>query len=633
MQNALRLHGNARQNAWQTDAAGLCWCQSGQYTPQDSLDAQPLLDGERWAIVFSGLLYHRPELCQAIGIRDAEAARMPDAKLALMAWQKWADGAAKRLYGSFAFIIIDRHENTLFAYRSPLSALPLFYFYDSDRLVLGSAPKVIFSLGDIPREIDEQRIADSLVQNHEETGRSFYRNIRSLPLGKLLIARERRLEIRAPYALEDVPQIRFGRDQDYIEAAQELLGRAIASAMRSADLPAATLSSGLDSSSVTIAALEHMASHPDWNARRLTTFTAVPDPAWDGITDAKGSEGDESSAVRALAAMYPAIDAHFLDCAGLNLDTDLDQLTALAEGPVAAVNNLHWILGINRQVRRTGSNVLLTGVGGSTTITGYGRSLPAMQLRRMQLARLHRSLKGMNNGRSTFGNFISQALRPNMPRSIVDTIDTLKGRLGDSEWSPVAPLNLDYARDMQLSARRRDMMRGPALQARKSVRQENLLLAGRGLRDSSQSIRAALESLTGVQSRDPLGDRKLFAFCMGIPADQFYQNGQPRALVKRMMRGKLPPEIMHARKGRQAADWHVRLTRDLPFLRREVERLADDDEMRRRFDFPRMRQLLDSWPEKTPISTQDHPDFMLARTGLTRVLNTARFINWVKGKN
>ena len=61
--------------------------------------------------------------------------------------------------------------------------------------------------------------------------------------------------------------------------------------------------------------------------------------------------------------------------------------------------------------------------------------------------------------------------------------------------------------------------------------------------------------------------------------------------------------------------------------------MGDDADMAKRFDVPRLKALLDSWPDKTPLGTKDHPDATLAHIGLSRAIATSRFVNWVQGKN
>ncbi|WP_271079529.1 asparagine synthase-related protein [Aurantiacibacter sp. MUD61] len=633
MENSLRLHGAMRQGHWAEKRLGLAWSTSGEFSPQDAADRQPLTSDERWAISFTGYLDHRGELCERLGVSGKDSAGLTDAQLVLLAWQKWRDHPPRYLYGSFAFIIADRHDQTLFAVRSPMSAPPIVYYGDAERYVLASAPKAIFALGDIPRDLDEQRLADSLVHNHADSEQSFYRGIKSLPLGHMARVSPEDLTIKNCFDFTSIPPIRFGRDADYLEAVQEHLDAAVGSVMRCRKLPGATLSSGLDSTTVAVTALEQMQQREDWAAQRLTTFTSIPDPEWDGITDASSASGDESGPVRALAKMYPQLDARFVDCAGMNFDADLHQLTALSETPIYAVKNTHWIIGINRAARAAGLDVLFTGVGGSTSLTASGRSLPAMQFRQLQLGRLMSSLRAVDNGRGMTANFLSLAVLPNLPDAAIDAVESWKGRSGDAEWKGLSPLNPEYAADMRVTERRREMLRDAKWQGKRDFQANNRLLATRGMRDASQPLRSALQSLTGIQARDPLADRKLFELCLAFPADQFFRNGRPRMLVRRLMKDKLPREILNAPKGRQSADWHLRLTRDLPNLSQEIDRLADDDEMARRFDIPRIQRLLATWPEKTPIGTKDHPDYLVARLGLTRVINTARFINWVKGKN
>jgi asparagine synthase (glutamine-hydrolysing) len=155
----------------------------------------------------------------------------------------------------------------------------------------------------------------------------------------------------------------------------------------------------------------------------------------------------------------------------------------------------------------------------------------------------------------------------------------------------------------------------------------------RGGREESGPLRLAMQTLTGVKTMDPMGDPRIMRFCAGIPPEQFLKNGNQRYLMTRMMKGRLPDEYFLPQRGRQTADWHLKMTRDLQTFRDKVARMKDDPDMAQRFDVARLEKVLDSWPDKTPLSSKDHPDYAIAMLGLGRATNMADFINWAEGKN
>ncbi|NNC73004.1 MAG: hypothetical protein HKN78_09035, partial [Sphingomonadaceae bacterium] len=549
------------------------------------------------------------------------------------AWQKWQTGITDHLDGELAFIVCDTRENRLYAVRTPGSALPIFYHISDDRIVLASAPKGIFALGDIPREVDEQRIADSLILNYEDRESSFYKNIRSAPLGHIMEVRSDRVAMHRYHDLGDAPAVRFANDADYAEAANELLQRSVVNHMRAETTPAATLSSGLDSPSVVVCALEHLARQSGGTAEPLISFTSVPEPGWDGRAHGNGRVGDESGPVRALARRYPELDARFVDSAGRSIDHDLDKIILLAEAPPFGIGNLHWANDIQRLAAAEGRHVILGGASGNQTFSFSGSSIYAQLLRQGRLIKLARELYHIGEPGARWRGIYSRVFKPHLPANWARKIQQMRGIAEGSGWPIFSAVNTDYAADMQVDERAEKMGHDHGFSGFVRLRDAMNQMANSGVGEAGQAVRSALQTLSGVQGRDPMGSRKIAEFCAGLPADQYIRNGEDRLLIKRMMAGRLPEEILAAPRGRQAADKHLRMTRDLPRYHEEIERMGDNPDMAQRFDVPRLKRLLDSWPEKTPVCDDDHPDYKIALIGMNRAIATSRFINWVNGKN
>ena len=57
-------------------------------------------------------------------------------------------------------------------------------------------------------------------------------------------------------------------------------------------------------------------------------------------------------------------------------------------------------------------------------------------------------------------------------------------------------------------------------------------------------------------------------FCLGLPEEQFWRQGQSRSLVTRLMKDQLRDLVLNNRKGgERVIERHVRMTRDLPQIR------------------------------------------------------------------
>jgi hypothetical protein len=99
------------------------------------------------------------------------------------------------------------------------------------------------------------------------------------------------------------------------------------------------------------------------------------------------------------------------------------------------------------------------------------------------------------------------------------------------------------------------------------------------------------------------------------------------------MTRQLPNSVVNNRvRGSPGADWHYQMTRQLPFIREQVEVLSADPDAAALIDFPRIRKILDEWPAQTPVDTADPLSYLLP-AALPHALAVGQFIRWTKGAN
>jgi asparagine synthase (glutamine-hydrolysing) len=362
--------------------------------------------------------------------------------------------------------------------------------------------------------------------------------------------------------------------------------------------------------------------------QRLLGLTSVPEPDWDGI-DRPRRFGDERPYVEALAAMYPELEARFIDSAGRGFDYFEREMFAAGGVPMRNAMNLHWIHDVWREAANDGCDVVLTGSMGNMSITYDGALLCAGLLARGEFRKLFRELWSSGPALTLPNRFFGRALTPLLPRSLWKVVKILReGPLGDP-FQGWCPMRREYARDMRVEERGREVGFDPLFKLPVNHREARALTFAVGA--EGMAVMSGFRQIHGIETRDPTAYRPLFELCMGIPEEQFQRAGVKRFLAKRMLRGKLPDMVLREkRRGQQAADWHVRIKRQRDQLIEEIDWLKEDPAMVRRLDLDRLRQALVEMPEQTPTNNAQFETLSLA---VTRGLNTARFIRYVEGRN
>ncbi|WP_162199403.1 asparagine synthetase B family protein [Aurantiacibacter luteus] len=633
MAGGLALHGPLEQRYRRLGALAGCWTKGTEFTPEDSFDEQPIVAGET-AFLFTGRLDYRADLARALGLASEEARAMPDSAMAHAAWQRWGRDGLLRLEGNWAFVVLDAARQELFAAKAALQGPPLVYHESAQLFAIASAPRGLFALPAIPREVDEQRVADVMILNYEDSARTFFKGVRHLRAGHWLEVTREGLRTESYYSFDDLKPVRFARDDEYVEALDALMRDAVEAGMRARVTPATTVSAGLDSSTVSVYALEALGRGVHGFTAPLLGFTHVPGKDWDGRTYGAGRLGDESGPVRALARMYPQFDVTFVDGEGLPIDHGLDDMIRYSEMPPFGWNNLHWGQEIARRTREAGRSVLLGGASGNRTISFTARNVFPKLFKELRWGEMHRGLRQLDWQQGMLKRYYRAVFSPLMPAGVNKAIARLRGDLSHAGYTGFSAINPAYASDMQVAERAREMDWDDSYTTIASPQELRRQMTFNGNREQNALAMLAGQSMNKVDHRDPLGCRRITEFCAAIPDEQYLNEGTDRWLARRLMKDRLPPEIVDLKvRGRQSADWHARFTKDIDRYRDEIERAAEDPEMAHRFDIPRLRRLFDTWPERTPLTANDHPDYLIAMVGLGRVIGMSRYINWANGKN
>ncbi|MBN8485021.1 MAG: hypothetical protein J0L50_09600 [Sphingomonadales bacterium] len=111
----------------------------------------------------------------------------------------------------------------------------------------------------------------------------------------------------------------------------------------------------------------------------------------------------------------------------------------------------------------------------------------------------------------------------------------------------------------------------------------------------------------------------------------FLYDGQQRWLARELLRGRVPEEQRLSNLiGSHNADWRTRLGARRGEMLAELDRLEREPRLAEMFDFPRVRALLEDWPETTDIPIAEQ---VARAAAISRAILFSRFVNYVEGRN
>jgi len=313
-----------------------------------------------------------------------------------------------RISGEYVAIFVPADGGPVHILRSPIVSPALYYYRDRDRVIVASTPAAVFATGEVPRVLDEQKIADSLFLNYMEEGRGWFEGVARLPRGARADITRDGVREEQWFRLEDIKPVRYAKDAEYVEALDALFVEATEAMLDGFEKPVVSLSGGFDSQAVAAYAMRVR------GGETLLSATSVPQPGW---CRPEGSNAlvDERPHVEALAAMYPQLDPRWITSTGKDLSHFQRDLFDTALVPPRNGANLHWIHDVRVLAREEGADVVLTGAMGNLSFSYDGTGYLPELLMRGRWGPLAREL-WLGGPRSAVAKrFFRQALLPHLP--------------------------------------------------------------------------------------------------------------------------------------------------------------------------------------------------------------------------
>jgi asparagine synthase (glutamine-hydrolysing) len=576
--------------------------------PEDRFDREPEgRDGV--AIAADIFLDNRDELAGALELDPREAGQVADSGLLRLAWRQWGPACVSHLGGEFAFIIWDQGRQTLFAARDRFGLRPLCFGGVGRAIAIATLPKAILALPGISDAPDEAQITARLGLRREARSRTFFREIAMLPPAHTLIATSDRIDV-SKYWEWRPSEIRYRRDQDYVDRFRELFERAVRRRLRSSTPVGSLLSAGLDSGSVTAIAARELARRNE----ALIAATWTPRPAA-LMPPMRARVLDEAEGARGVAALYPNIDHRLIEAPDGSALAAIAHLGDRMDQPFRNTRQAPLFLATGEVLRAAGCRVLLHGQSGNYGISYTGVTLLSSLLRRGRPLRAMREgiALGRQPGQPAL-DLLYLALQPFMPRAIARQVAAIRASRparghAFSALNPSAAAGEPHGRASDVSTI------GTAVD-------DPRLRLPEGRYVDLGPIWKGLQLALGAELRDPTMDIDLLEYCLAIPDDQFLRLGQSRWLIRRAMRGILPDATLQEPfRGYQGADW----PRFVAPYRGECAALLDAMERSqmaaRLMDLPALRQRIDAWPtEWTPALVEPYCGTLLGGLGVGRFI-------------
>ena len=589
MANVLKPHGPDCQKILSLSNAAFVFCLH-KFTPEDNFEVQPLFLAKRFVMLFDGRIDNRSELGNILGMSVSELNATPDSTIAIRLFARWGERAFERIVGPFAIIVMDLRDGRLLCALDHMGLRLLHYHRSGARFAVATVPEALFALSWVPRMLSKERVADALTGRWTNSERTYYQDIFRVPPGSCVHVCGPSFSKHRFWDRESIADVRFTNDHDYVEAFKERLDRAVRASLRSCRPPCATITGGLDSSSIAVVAADILAV----SGNKLNTFTAVPEAAFTR-EELPGRYFDETPYVRQIAEFNGNIVPHFVRQSEDPAPEKIAEVIRVCPLFGATLNTI-WGIDMFDAVRSAGHNVMLGGDMGNVTMSYNGWGLFTELMLTGRWLKLFAELNSI--GYRWRRVLRQRVMAPLIPAPLFRKYKQWR-RGQNPPWHDYSLIHPEFAAATHVidrAAQESEPFDAPPVRDTRLGRILDLRIFC-----ESAYWYTIVRAKFGIDYRTPAFDRPLVEFCIGIPEDQYLREGQDRWLIRRAMKGRLPDLVVNQKRcGLQAADWYPRLTRQRNKIAEEVKRLAENPDVASIFDMQRLNAILDTWPDRQP---------------------------------
>lgn len=533
-------------------------------------------NSDRYVISYNGEVYNYIEIRAELQEKGYVFETGTDTEVILQAFVHWGKSCLSRFNGMFAIAIFDNEMQELFLARDRLGIKPVYYYQDSKEFIFASEAKAILEgLEDIP-ELNVELIDDYMSFGYIPGENTLHKGIKRLMPGHYAVITRERFVTEQWWDLE-FNSFEEKDEEFYLKESKRLLESAIDLRLRS-DVPLGIfLSGGIDSSAV-VGLLADKVKEP------LKTFSIAYD---------FGKNFDETKYARMVAEKF-GTDHHELKITPQQFADFIPEYIHLMDEPVteAAAISLFFV----SKLAKEKVTVALSGEGSDEIFAGYDL------YQYMNVLEKYRGIVGQK-GSEIFANVSNKVLGTSHKLSKYLNMATqpLERRYKGMSTYPDAEKVALYRDDFKLEVDKEKLRTNHGEFSR------NLFAKNRNNDQLSKMlyfdtktwlvddllIKADRMSMgTSIELRVPFLDYRLVEFAASIPSKYKIKNREGKYVLKKMMEGILPDEIIYRKKMGFPTPLKMMFQKELKDYAHSLL-LSDDTKLHKFFKIERIRQLVE----------------------------------------
>ena len=221
---------------------------------------QPLLSDDKEIIVaYNGEIYNQFDLRKKLIDQNVNFKSLSsDTEVVLKGYIAWGEDLFKKIDGQFAIVIIDLKKNKIIISRDKFGEKPVFYFVDEKKIIIGSELKIYKEFKNLSLEINKTGVKKYFIYSFIPAPTTIYKKIYKVKHSECV-----KIDLLSKKITKNIyyrPRIEKNfkyKENDFVEELDSLIKESVKSRLLSDSKIGVFLSGGLDSSLISLYALNH----------------------------------------------------------------------------------------------------------------------------------------------------------------------------------------------------------------------------------------------------------------------------------------------------------------------------------------------------------------------------------------
>lgn len=488
-------------------------------------------------IVFNGEIFNHIELRDELRKKGHDFKTSSDTEVIVHLYEEYGPEFLQKLNGQFAIAIWDKTKEELFLARDRVGIRPLYYTQVNDAFVFGSEIKSLIEFPNVNPKLSPKALSQYFTFWTSLSPNTAFEEIYEVPPGSFITICKGQKKITAYWELPICKPSEY--EYTNIESAskkfENIFTDAVKLRLRADVQVAAYLSGGIDSS-VTTSFIKKI------SPENLRTFSI-------GFTE---KDYDESS-FQNIAAKYFNTEHSSVMCTPYNIAENFKNIVWHSEAPLLRTAPTPMSI-LAKSVRDQNIKVVITGEGADELLGGYN-IFKETKIRRFWA----------KDSKSKYRPLLLKKLYPYLPQMKNANSNVLKMFFGYKlnetkspvyshllRWNNTSRINNYFSKEYRESLGDYNPIKEiedfleKKLQNHDSLTKAqwielNLFMSGYLL--SSQGDRMGMAH--SIEGRYPFLDHRVIEFCMKLHPDLKLNGLNEKYLLKKLMKGNLPNEILN----------------------------------------------------------------------------------------